>query len=257
VCEERANAALAAVLLDEGDRDAARGTIGVARSCEAELVLCVALHDEGELRRALDAYSACIERARRERNASIESSALLHRAVACVERGAPGEAYADLRAIVARGETRAVADALVQSIVAATRPTLPIAGALGRLVARAFDRTTGTTAHSPAALVVGARGRWFRTPSAEPVSLERRRPLAQILEVLARARQTRSGAAVSWQELQSAAWPGERMLASAGAHRVRVAVSTLRKLGLRDLLRTEADGYLLDPSCPIARVEDE
>jgi hypothetical protein len=77
-----------------------------------------------------------------------------------------------------------------------------------------------------------------------------------MLEQLARARQSRPGAAVSLEDLQQAAWPDERMLAAAGAHRVRVAVSTLRKLGLRDLLLTRDDGYLLDDSCTITRVED-
>ena len=38
--------------------------------------------------------------------------------------------------------------------------------------------------------------------------------------------------------------------------RVRVAVSTLRKLGLRDLVLTSDAGYLLDPKCPMTRVDD-
>jgi hypothetical protein len=103
---------------------------------------------------------------------------------------------------------------------------------------------------------VGAGGRWFRAPTSDPVSLERRRPLARILEHLAHARQTRPGVAVSWEELQKAAWPGDKMLAADGAHRVRVAVSTLRKLGLRAVLLTDGDGYLLDATRPIARLED-
>ena len=41
-------------------------------------------------------------------------------------------------------------------------------------------------------------------------------------------------------------WPGERIVAKSGASRVYVALSTLRKLGLRDLLLSRDDGYLLD-----------
>src|SRR5262249_12000964 len=106
---------------------------------------------------------------------------------------------------------------------------------LARLTARAFDRffaAPGDALKLPSdALSVGAGGRWFCVPNREPVSLERRRPLAAMLEHLAIARSQRPGAALSWSELQAAAWPGERMIAATGAHRVRVAISTLRKLG--------------------------
>jgi hypothetical protein len=76
------------------------------------------------------------------------------------------------------------------------------------------------------------------------VSLERRRPLARILVALAKAHSQKK--ALSSQELQEAGWPGERMLASAGVHRVRVAVSTMRKLGVGKFLQTVEDGYRLD-----------
>jgi hypothetical protein len=58
---------------------------------------------------------------------------------------------------------------------------------------------------------------------------------------------------LTWDDLLAAGWPGERMRADAGAHRVRVAISTLRKMGLRDVLRTEEDGYRLDPCFEVVR----
>jgi len=129
-----------------------------------------------------------------------------------------------------------------------------------RLLHRALDHAFTVAAPKPAlppdALVIGDTGGWFRLPGGEPCSLERRRPLARILLHLAQARERTPGAASSWLEVQEAGWPGERMIASAGAHRVRVAVSTMRKLGLRDLVKTVEDGYLLDPSCPIAIARD-
>jgi hypothetical protein len=88
------------------------------------------------------------------------------------------------------------------------------------------------------------------------VSLERRRPLARLLDCLVAARQESPGGAIPWSDLVEAAWPGERIIAHAGVHRVRVALSTLRKLGLRDLLITTPDGYALDRSCPIFRAEE-
>ena len=78
------------------------------------------------------------------------------------------------------------------------------------------------------------------------MSLERRRPLSAMLHALARA-----DAALGWQDLQQAAWPGEKLVRDAGAHRVRVAISTLRKLGLGSLLVTRDDGYVLSRDVPL------
>lgn len=100
------------------------------------------------------------------------------------------------------------------------------------------------------ALVVGDQALWFRAPHGERVSLERRRPVARLLWCLAQARS--SGAAdVSRDDLIAAGWPDERILAGAAAHRVRVAMSTLRKLGLKAVLVTTEDGYALDPQVAI------
>ncbi|MFO0587501.1 MAG: hypothetical protein U0441_08175 [Polyangiaceae bacterium] len=95
------------------------------------------------------------------------------------------------------------------------------------------------------ALIVGPSGLWFRAPHGDRVALDRRRQLAKMLDRLADERIARPGAALGWDALLAAAWPGERVLPEAAAHRVRVAISTLRKMGLRDLLRTSEDGYLL------------
>ena len=43
-------------------------------------------------------------------------------------------------------------------------------------------------------------------------------------------------------------WPGERVLVEAAATRVRVAIATLRRHGLRQVLLTRDDGYLIDPA---------
>jgi hypothetical protein len=103
------------------------------------------------------------------------------------------------------------------------------------------------------ALVVGAAGMWFRAPDGERVGLERRRSLALLLERLAVERVDRPGEALASEILQRAAWPGERIVASAGAHRLRVAVATLRKLGLRDLVETTPTGYRLAADVPCVR----
>jgi predicted ATPase len=102
------------------------------------------------------------------------------------------------------------------------------------------------------ALSVGPGGTWFRVASEPRVDLSRRKPLRLILERLCEERAA-GGGTLGWDDLLAAGWPGERMRADAGAHRVRVAISTLRKMGLRDVLRTEEEGYRLDPGFEVVR----
>lgn len=101
-------------------------------------------------------------------------------------------------------------------------------------------------------LTLGPSATWFRVASEPRVDLSRRKPLRLILERLARVSDKTN---LAWDDLLEAGWPGERMRADAGAHRVRVAVSTLRKMGLRDVLRTEESGYRIDPAYEIQRTE--
>jgi hypothetical protein len=57
--------------------------------------------------------------------------------------------------------------------------------------------------------------------------------------------------AVRAEAIAEAGWPGEKLQAAAGAHRVRVAISTLRKLGLP--IVTGEDGWALDPAIVLVR----
>ncbi len=103
--------------------------------------------------------------------------------------------------------------------------------------------------------VLHTSGQWYRLPDGTRHDLERRKTLGRVLATLVRARQQSPGQALSVKQLLSRAWPGEQLLARAGANRVYVAMTSLRKMGLRDvLLRTDA-GYLLDPDMPL-RVEE-
>lgn len=98
------------------------------------------------------------------------------------------------------------------------------------------------------ALVAPADGDWFRMPSGRPVSLRNRKPLRRLLSALLDARIEYPGESVSQAALVAASWPDERVLADAASQRLRVAISTLRRLGLRDALVTAENGYLLDPN---------
>ena len=106
-----------------------------------------------------------------------------------------------------------------------------------------------------ACLTVGAEGRWFQLPGEDVVSLERWRSLQRVLARLAAERRERPGAPLSVEALVLAGWPGERMLARAGATRVYTAIASLRRVGLREVLLSSEQGYMLAPGLPIELAE--
>ncbi len=112
----------------------------------------------------------------------------------------------------------------------------------------------GSTARQHAALLIGKDGRWLQAPGGEAQDLRRRKAMRFILVRLADEHGANPGAGLPLETLLEAGWPGERVMPSAGANRVYVALTALRKLGLRAVLLSQDDGYLLDPALPIERV---
>jgi hypothetical protein len=104
------------------------------------------------------------------------------------------------------------------------------------------------------ALLVGTNGSWFRPPQGTRVGLERRKSLALLLDRLVDERLAHPNATLRSSDLFAAAWPGEKAIAHAAAHRVRVAIATLRKMGLRDALITTPDGYRLAATVDLLRI---
>jgi predicted ATPase len=102
-------------------------------------------------------------------------------------------------------------------------------------------------------LVVCSSGEWFKAAGHEKVDLRTRRSLRLVLRALIRQRFNQAGDALSTEALFEAGWPGERAQPHAATSRVYVALSTLRKLGLRDTLVKREGGYLLDEAAAIKR----
>ncbi len=95
----------------------------------------------------------------------------------------------------------------------------------------------------------GASG--FRAVDAHAdVDLSRKRVLARIFAALVDKRMQAPGEPLALDDVLDAGWPGEDMAHTSAINRVHVAVSTLRKLGLRPVLLSHERGYLLDPSVP-------
>ncbi len=114
-----------------------------------------------------------------------------------------------------------------------------------RLLRRALD------GHSkPRELRLHAEGDWFQLGSAPPVSIARRKALRRMLVALAGAQEV-----LDVEALLRAGWPGESPSPESGAQRVYVALSTLRKLGLDDVLLHRDGGYQLDPAVRLLRQE--
>ena len=121
---------------------------------------------------------------------------------------------------------------------------------LEREVLRAFPSWAASDDHSLGETVVlAADGMWFQVPGGEKTSLENRVAPRRILGALVAAR--RATRALTMDDLLEAGWPDERVIRSAGANRVYVAIATLRKLGLGRVLMSGKDGYRLDPDVPV------
>lgn len=105
--------------------------------------------------------------------------------------------------------------------------------------------------------LVHESGAWFQAPGSLKIECLPHRAVTAILAELARRRLRDPGRAISRAQLVEAAWPGERILDSAARNRVNVALSTLRGLGLRTLLRTTRDGHMLDPEVPLRLIAND
>jgi hypothetical protein len=115
------------------------------------------------------------------------------------------------------------------------------------------DRLLGDLAEADTALerlVVARDGSWLRV-DGQRIDLARRRAAPRLVSALVRARIERPGEALAPADLIAEGWPDEQILPEAAGNRLRVALSALRDLGLRDFLVKEADGYLLTPQRPV------
>jgi len=92
-------------------------------------------------------------------------------------------------------------------------------------------------------LTIAGDGSWFEPPGKKPVDLSQRPTVARLLAALAHGHRDDSERALNVTELLAIGWPDERVIERAGANRVYVALTTLRKLGLRDWITRTRQGY--------------
>ncbi len=138
--------------------------------------------------------------------------------------------------------------ALTRSDVAAT--SFVVRFAL-RLLGQALGAGAVPAPTSERAAIVIARDGSAFVRAGKRVDLGRRGSLRRILAALVAAER-----GASRDALLAEGWPGERLLAEAASKRLRVAIATLRSLGLREAIVTRDDGYALDPRA-VQGVADE
>ncbi len=129
-----------------------------------------------------------------------------------------------------------------------------------RIAARMLARALAAPPKHPdpkpmvGALTVSEDGASVWLPTTARVSLEKRKPVRLLLMRLIDEHEKSPGHPLTVDDLLAAGWPGERVIRDAGASRVYVALGTLRKLGLRDVILSREGGYLLDPAVKIVVV---
>jgi predicted ATPase len=120
-----------------------------------------------------------------------------------------------------------------------------------RLAARLLEVALRDAATSTGALIVARDGSAFVLPSGDEVVVPGRGKLQRIIVALAEARAD-DQKAVPASRLIEAAWGNERMTRDAGGNRLHVALDSLRKLGLREVLLRGEGGWRFDPGVPFA-----
>ncbi|MCB9687948.1 MAG: AAA family ATPase [Alphaproteobacteria bacterium] len=103
-------------------------------------------------------------------------------------------------------------------------------------------------AHEASTWHVASDGAWFRDPAGDTHGLGGRPTLARLAVALAADR----GRGLVVDEMFAAGWPGERATPAARSNRVRVAVTTLRRLGLAPLQWERGRGWYLDAPVRLA-----
>lgn len=185
--------------------------------------------------------------ARRSGNPVARVAVEVHRGIVELARASDGERDA------LSGGLRARADELARG----TSPDARIAQVSldARFALRLLDRALASASRAAAAptLRLGPDGAWFAWGDAGPVDLSKRGPLRRLLVTLADRHAGAPGRGLAVDALAEGAWPGERVLPTAAATRVRVAIATLRRLGLRAALVTAEDGYRLDANVRVQR----
>jgi predicted ATPase len=268
---------LAEVYSALGDRQrATRTALEAARTAPprflggALIVLGFIAHEHGALERAEAYYRRAVEAQRATGNRCAiarplaflgaalaglvrteDAAAAFEEAARCLEvvddpLGAATTAVLHGLLDLARARAASAAGEPEEALVASARERLarPSGTSLELRLARALlARELGRVrAAEPPRLTIAHDGGWFEF-GGHRHRLHTRHALKRLLLGLATARPDER--TLSVDDLFKVGWPGERAQRHAAARRVYVAITTLRKLGLRDHIERRSEGYCL------------
>ncbi|MEL7371834.1 MAG: helix-turn-helix domain-containing protein [Myxococcota bacterium] len=94
-------------------------------------------------------------------------------------------------------------------------------------------------------------GDWFDIPGGSRVSCRHRTHLRRLLKALAHHRVQHPGEPIKADALFAVGWPDERIEQRSARNRLKVAMSTLRKMGFGATLLGDRDGYRLKQEIPV------
>ena len=120
-----------------------------------------------------------------------------------------------------------------------------------RTTMRLIERELVRDGAAARVLVVGPDASWFVPPDDTQHDLGNRHVLRRLLLRLVEHHRAAPGAGLTLDELRVAGWPDERVTAVAALNRVHVALTELRRRGLRSCLQRAESRYLIDPSVRI------
>ncbi|MFO0588252.1 MAG: AAA family ATPase [Polyangiaceae bacterium] len=227
---------------------AARATLGEALTAADALAMrCLLASDLADRGEPMAAEAELATLSERE---LASPSAHIARAHITLSRALAAERADDH--VSAAAERRALTTCVRDARARAAPPAQPSV----RIAARLLLQRIAEAPPSQGSLVLAADAAWFHAPGTDPVVLGKRKALRQILLCLADERLAHPGAAVDLEALLRAGWPGARMSHDSGRNRVHVAVSTLRRMGLRRVIVSVEHGWLIDPAILVVRRPD-
>jgi hypothetical protein len=254
--------------------DAFEGAIDCARGAGADRTLALALANQSQALRRIDAPERALVTLHKAHGLFTRLGDRLHAdhmfgeiVLLAAERGGALDVAAILalaRAGERRGDHRMAAHLLLAVLehgevgrAPGARLLTRVWSLLGRIDAPDLDqRAARLSQHgrAPARLVVTRDGRTFRASHGR-VDLSRRKALPGVLAALTAAWLDTPGSYIDVQALFAAGWPGERALHHAAAARVYMAVRALRVLGLGAALESGHAGYRIDPNAALHVLE--
>jgi hypothetical protein len=142
------------------------------------------------------------------------------------------------------GQRDAAREALVQTDIHPTWGATGLDPSL-RLGGRLLDQVVAHARQMLSGWLLDSSGLWFESPDGQRVGLDRRHTLARILAALIARWRDAPGQPIEAGVLLEAGWPAVRIHPDSASLRLRVAISTLRKLGLAPILAYDQGGYFI------------